>query len=60
MQAPVAVHSAGTDPSFISALFEAIKSIAGAVAPKSITQAKSRTDNAVSQQLGDQFNAGSK
>lgn len=60
VQPPPMVHSGGTDPGFLSALFEAIKSIAGAAAPKSITQAKSRNDAAENEALGNSFNADQK
>jgi hypothetical protein len=47
MQPPQQVHSGGVDPGFLSALFEAIKSISGAAAPKGITQRKANIDKAV-------------
>ena len=41
------VQSAGADPSFAGAIMALIHSLASSFAPKGITQAKSRTDEAV-------------
>lgn len=52
---PVQVHS-GT-PGFSGAILDAIRALAQAFAPKSLTQAKARTDQNVNKAegLGDQF-----
>lgn len=59
MQAPQQVQSAGNDPSFAGAIMQLIHSLASSFAPKSITNIKARTDQAVDKasgnDLGQQF-----
>lgn len=52
MQAPQAQPSGGVDPSFAGAIMALIKSLASSFGPKSITQAKGRTDQAIDQASG--------
>lgn len=57
MQAPTQMNSAGTDPSFAGAIMALIHQLASNFAPKSVINARQRTDQAVdsADSLGNKF-----